>query len=75
MVWFYLHAAPPSYLYVAVTFQSHYGLILSGLKMFGGKKKEESFNPTMVWFYRSSQSAYIRYMSIFQSHYGLILSQ
>ena len=33
-------------------FQSHYGLILSANQMWQLIKQEETFNPTMVWFYR-----------------------
>ena len=34
-----------------------------------------TFNPTMVWFYRTTSSAYLTSSTgIFQSHYGLILS-
>ena len=39
--------------YQRMTFQSHYGLILSYILCKVTKITEKSFNPTMVWFYQT----------------------
>ena len=55
-------------------FQSHYGLILSGFTPERDQKTQETFNPTMVWFYPKSCNWRNTPKRVFQSHYGLILS-
>ena len=58
---------------VKVSFQSHYGLILS-LIWLQEDKGERAFNPTMVWFYLTTNNFFNFSAEHFQSHYGLILS-
>ena len=56
-------------------FQSHYGLILSSVTAFlQDCVVEDTFNPTMVWFYRFISEPQCGHLLVFQSHYGLILS-
>ena len=73
MVWFYLPILfnPETKEY---SFQSHYGLILSGSNIYSSPLMIVTFNPTMVWFYHNGLYLFIVRCEAFQSHYGLILS-
>ena len=55
-------------------FQSHFGLILSKSWDIIILPSCHTFNPILVWFYRSisTNSRFVNF--IFQSHFGLILS-
>ena len=71
MVWFY-RARRPYLHYNGRTFQSHFGLILSGHRL-RESAGWSSFNPILVWFYLIElKDAGLK--EFFQSHFGLILS-
>ncbi len=77
MVWFYLISTPrygSSCAPHGEHFQSHYGLILSVIKVKrkGGGKNFQSHYGLILSMISAGENKYINY--IFQSHYGLILS-
>ncbi len=51
MVWFYQTSRGRRHATGSLSFQSHYGLILSLRELAVEGKLNETFNPTMVWFY------------------------
>ena len=55
-------------------FQSHFGLILSNYIYSLKNDSGRSFNPILVWFYRSIAYPWSCLLTTFQSHFGLILS-
>ena len=74
MVWFYRTLASTCFTGFP-NFQSHYGLILSGGRLYSNTRiRFNPFNPTMVWFYLFLPCSSKNLISFFQSHYGLILS-